>query len=80
MSAPEQDSTLEQIHSALATVLLTRLQAGDITAAEMRCCIQFLKDNNFNGLPETNADTAEMAQMFQGPFKVADLDEVAQGE
>jgi len=52
MSASKE--LLGNLHSAIASDLLTRIQSGEATAAELSTAIRFLKDNNIEAIAADN--------------------------
>lgn len=43
--------TLTKIHEALAAELLSRIQSGEASAAELQAARQLLRDNNITSVP-----------------------------
>ena len=52
MSASKE--LLGNLHSAIAADLLTRIQSGEASAAELSTAIRFLKDNNIEAIASEN--------------------------
>jgi hypothetical protein len=52
MSASKE--LLGNLHSAIASDLLTRIQSGEASAAELSTAIRFLKDNNIEAIASDN--------------------------
>ena len=51
---------LGDLHSAVAAELLTRIQNGDASAAELSTAIRFLKDNNIEAIASENDGLTEL--------------------
>lgn len=45
---------LGELHSAIASELLMRIQSGEASAAELSTAIRFLKDNNIEAVATEN--------------------------
>ena len=52
MSASKE--LLGNLHAAIASVLLVRIQSGKASAAELSTAIRFLKDNNIEAIASEN--------------------------
>ena len=52
MSASKE--LLGNLHAAIAADLLTRIQSGEASAAELSTAIRFLKDNNIEAIASEN--------------------------
>lgn len=57
---------LEQIHSALSSELLRKIQDGSATATELNVARQFLKDNGIDCAPEASQPMLNLARIM--PF------------
>lgn len=53
MAATEK--LLGLLHDAVAQDLITKVQSGEATAAELSAAIKFLKDNGIEALPTENS-------------------------
>jgi hypothetical protein len=51
---------LEQLHTAVATELLTRVQNGEASAADLGAAIKMLKDNNITAVVEDNQALSDL--------------------
>lgn len=49
MSASKE--LLEQLHEAIGTHLLSRIESGEATASEVAQAVKFLKDNGIEAVP-----------------------------
>jgi hypothetical protein len=52
MSASKE--LLGNLHAAIASDLLSRIQSGEASAAELSTAIRFLKDNNIEAIASEN--------------------------
>lgn len=52
MAATEE--LLGRLHDAVASDLLSKIESGEATPAEISAAIKFLKDNGIEALPEEN--------------------------
>jgi hypothetical protein len=57
---------LEQIHTALSSELLRKIQDGSATATELNVARQFLKDNGVDCAPEASQPMLNLARIM--PF------------
>tara|TARA_B110000093_G_scaffold59187_1_gene64022 strand:+ start:641 stop:859 length:219 start_codon:yes stop_codon:yes gene_type:complete len=60
MSASKE--LLGNLHSAIASDLLTRIQGGEASAAELSTAIRFLKDNNIEAIAADNEGLTALMQ------------------
>ena len=60
MSASKE--LLGNLHSAIASDLLTRIQSGEASAAELSTAIRFLKDNNIEAIAADNEGLTALMQ------------------
>ena len=60
MSASKE--LLGNLHSAIASDLLTRIQGGEASAAELSTAIRFLKDNNIEAIASDNEGLTALMQ------------------
>lgn len=58
---PSKADVLENIHTALADTLLTRVRSGAATAADLNVARAFLKDNGVEGNLDNNQPLRELA-------------------
>jgi hypothetical protein len=58
--------TLEDIHTALASSLLQRIQEGTATATDLNVARQFLKDNGIDCAPDASVPMLNLAKIM--PF------------
>lgn len=72
MAAPMDLMAL--LHSALAKELLTRVQSGEATAADLGVVAKFLKDNGIEADGKKNPDINALARQF--PFGEDDLEDL----
>jgi len=68
--------TASILHRALAEDLITRIQSGNATAAELNVARQFLKDNGVDSLL-TEAEQPVLRLAAIVPFQDPDLEEPA---
>lgn len=50
-----------KLHEALGSDLLTKVQSGEATAAELNVARQFLKDNGIDGVPTKENPLGKLA-------------------
>lgn len=68
------EAILKKLHEALGAELLSRIESGDASPADLGVARQFLKDNGIDAIGDKNKDLNRIAVML--PF---DQDQ-AQGE
>lgn len=56
------EDLLGQIHEAVASDLLRRIQSGEASPQELAQAIKFLKDNGIEALPTENNKLGRLAQ------------------
>jgi len=63
------NDTLSQLHQGIAEELLTRVQSGEATAAELTAAIKFLKDNGIDAHITEDSPLLNLATIlpFQDP-------------
>ena len=61
---------LADIQEGLATVLLKKIQSGEITAAELNVARQFLKDNGIDCVPKEGTPVGNLVESL--PFTDAE--------
>lgn len=60
------DKKLNELHEALATLLLDKLKDPEVKSADLNVARQFLKDNDISAIP---ADNNALSQLLQDlPF------------
>lgn len=69
MTASKQ--ILDSLHDAVAQDLLTKVQSGEASAAELTAAIKFLKDNGIEALPATGTPLGNLVDSL--PFNVEPL-------
>ena len=62
---------LKQLHNAVAVDLLSKIQDGEATAAELSAAIKFLKDNGIEALPMEGSPLGNLVDTL--PFNVEQL-------
>ena len=66
------EKTLSALHEMLAQDLLTRVESGNATAAELAVAMKFLKDNGIEvGIHQDNSPLTNLAKVL--PFKDPDI-------
>jgi len=60
MSASKE--LLGNLHAAIAADLLTRIESGEASAAELSTAIRFLKDNNIEAIASDNEGLTALMQ------------------
>ncbi len=60
------DNILESLHETLAKELLTRIQTGEATAAELTAASRFLKDNHIDASSSKSQPLLDLAKSL--PF------------
>lgn len=68
------EKTLSNLHEVLAKELLSRIQTGEATAAELTAAAKFLKDNGIDASVQHSQPLQDLAKSL--PFQ--DPDEVIQ--
>ena len=71
MSNKASFDLLEALHHAVATELLTKVQSGEATAAEISAAIKFLKDNGVEALPTGDNQVGRLFEAL--PFDDTDI-------
>ena len=63
------DQIFTQLHQGIAEELLTRVQSGDATAAELTAAIKFLKDNGIDAHVTESSPLLNLVEIlpFQDP-------------
>lgn len=74
MSNKASFELLEALHSAVATDLLTKIQDGTATAAEISAAIKFLKDNGVEAIATNNNNVSRLFEAL--PFDDSDIKQV----
>lgn len=65
-----KDDILSLLHSELASVLLKKVQNGEVTAAELNVVRQFLKDNGIDAVPKEGSPLGNLVSSL--PFTDTD--------
>lgn len=60
MSGKAPESMLAALHGELAKHFLKKLESGEVTAADLNCMRQFLKDNGIECDGERNPDMKQL--------------------
>lgn len=57
-------SKLNDLHELVTVDLITKIQSGEATAAELNAAIKFLKDNGIDCVGEQNPKMVSLARQF----------------
>ena len=63
---PDLQKLLSQLHNQLAEQLLSRIEGGEATSADLSVARQFLKDNGVDTVPSAGSPTGKLAAVL--PF------------
>lgn len=64
---------LHQLHEAVGSKLLERIQSGEATASEFAQAIKFLKDNGIEAIPGANDSLQQLENSLKGKLPFTDL-------
>ena len=65
---------LDELHNAVGTLLLARIQSGEATAAEFGQAIKFLKDNGIEAIDNGSNRLDELNKSILGRLPFSDSD------
>ncbi|MRN66412.1 hypothetical protein [Brucella sp. 10RB9213] len=68
---------MDDLHSALARELLTRVESGEATASDLSVVRQFLKDNGVDSIPKDGNPLDRLSNAANLPFTEIDPEETA---
>lgn len=66
--AKANNDLLENLHNAVASDLLAKVQSGEATASELSAAIKFLKDNGVEATRDSSKDLDKLADMSLPQF------------
>jgi len=69
-----KESALGDLHEAIATELMKRIQSGEATSAELSAAIKFLKDNEITAVPTHDNPLGQMLDSLEKRLPFADPD------
>jgi hypothetical protein len=55
------EDTMGTLHDAVVSLLLSKVQDGTATPAELSTCVKMLKDNNIQAIPTENNKLGKLA-------------------
>jgi hypothetical protein len=64
-----EKETFERLHTAMANMLLARIESGEATAADLSVARQFLKDNGIDMMAKQGTPMLKLAEVL--PFDAA---------
>ena len=62
----KREKIFDQLHDAVATSLLEKVQSGEANASDLNVARQFLRDNGIAGIPQENSPLKNL--MDELPF------------
>ena len=73
----EKTKKLKDLHLLLTEELISRMESGEATSAEMAVAVKFLKDNNIDAFPIDGSPLSKLAESL--PFSTEKLKEAVDG-
>lgn len=67
MTTRATEDLLGKIHEALASELLSRIESGEATPAELNAAIKFLQNNNIDCIPTQDSTVFKLAEVVPFP-------------